>query len=114
MSFNDFISAMLNLLAQPIKRLRNPLESLSIQIDLQNNTIFRIIHYFIKIKPKYKYMWETQMLEQRDNYNKSNNFQSIDNYNEFKEFYSYMITNNIFSYEEAEWLEDAIHDILVD
>jgi hypothetical protein len=42
------------------------------------------------------------------------NFNNISHFYEFQEFYDYMITNNIFNYDEAEWLEDAVHEILVE
>jgi hypothetical protein len=112
---------MLDNMSAPIPRLRNSQERLAIQLELQNTYIFNLINYFIMIKLEYKYNW--------DNMQKKNTFQgafqgafqgdylsfhNISKFSQFMEFHNYMITNNIFDFEEAEWLEDAIQEILVE
>jgi hypothetical protein len=116
MFFNEFIDKMLCLMAYPIPRLRNQQERLSIQLEIQNNYLFNIVKYFIQIKLEYKYDWNLY----QNNYNellknnKYTKFKNITHFNEFQEFYNYMITKNIFNYDEAEFIEDAIHEILVE
>lgn len=100
-------------MSAPIPRLRNSQERLTIQIELQNNYIFSLINYFMMLKPEYKYNWD--MMQQRySSHGDYAKFHNISKFSEFQEFHNYMITNNIFNFVEAEWLEDAIHEILVD
>ncbi len=100
-------------MSAPIARLRNSQERLTIQIELQNTYIFTLINYFMMLKPVYKYNWD--MMQQRySSYGDYAKFHNISKFSEFQEFHNYMITNNIFDFVEAEWLEDAIHEILVD
>lgn len=104
---------MLILMSNPIARLRNTQECLYIQIELQNNYVNNLIKYLIMLMPEYKYNWDIlQIMENRGEI--YNNFTSIENIYEFQEFRSYLLTQNIFSHEEIDWLEDAIHEILVE
>ena len=110
---NDFIDKMLSLMSNPIPRLRNSLECLHIQIELQNNYVYNLINYFIMLMPEYKYNWESmQIMENRGQIYK--NFNSIEKCYKFQDFHSYLLNHNIFNQEEAVWLEDAIHEILVE
>ena len=110
---NAFIAIILELMSNPIPRLRDPLERLSIQIELQTDYIYRFVKYFIMIMPEYKYNWDIlQIMENRGEI--YNNFTSIENIYQFQEFRSYLLAQNIFNYEEIVWLEDAIHEILVE
>jgi len=110
---NEFITKMLELMSNPIPRLRNPQESLCIQIELQNYYVSNLIKYFIMLMPEYKYNWDIlQIMENRGEI--YNNFTSIENIYEFQEFRSYLLAQNIFNHDEVNWLEDAIHEILVE
>jgi hypothetical protein len=118
MLYNEFIEKMLVLMSYPIPRLRNAQERLAIQIELQNSYLFEIVEYFMMIKNEYKYNWDI-FQNNGNNINKENgekymDFKNISHHYEFQEFYDYMITNKVFSYDDAEWLEDAIHEILIE
>jgi uncharacterized membrane protein len=115
MLFNEFIDKMLCLMAYPIPRLRNQQEKLSIQFEIQNDYLYKIVMYFIQIQQEYKHNWVLY----QNNHNQiqkteKKKFKNINNFNEFQQFYEYMIKNKIFNYDEAEWIEDAIHEILVE
>ena len=115
MLYNEFIEKMLDIMSAPIPRLRNSQERLAIQIKLQNTYVFNLLNYFMMLKPEYKYNWD--MMQSRT-YNALQGdylrFNNISKFSEFQDFHNYLITNNIFNVEEAEWLDDAIHEILVD
>ena len=116
MLFNTFIDKMLDLMSNPIMRLRDSQERLTIQFQLQNTYLAEIVNYFMEIRKEYKYNWDCiqanhNTMEKGENYM---NFNNISHFYEFQEFYDYMITNKIFNYDEAEWLEDAVHEILVE
>jgi hypothetical protein len=65
------------------------------------------------LMPEYKYNWDIlQIMENRGEI--YNNFTSIENIYEFQEFRSYLLAQNIFNHDEVDWLEDAIHEILVE
>ena len=123
---NDFLVKLLNLLATQIVRLQDPLIKLQIQIELNKNDVFEIIQYFIDISGKYKEFWDhlnrNIKLIEITQYNNSivsinnndiNTYQ-IQNSREFRYLHKYLLKNKIFNSEELEWLDDAIHDILVD
>jgi len=123
---NDFLVKLLNLLATQIVRLQDPLIKLQIQIELNKNDVFEIIQYFIDISGKYKEFWDhlnrNIKLMEITQYNNSivsinnndiNTYQ-IQNSREFRYLHEYLLKNKIFNSEELEWLDDAIHDILVD
>jgi hypothetical protein len=113
MLFNEFIDKMLSLMSMPIPRLRNTQECLAIQLELQNNYVSNLVKYFIMLMPEYKYNWENL---QHKGHSTSTyvNFKSIDKYMEYNAFHTYLLANNIFNLDEVEWLEDAIHEILVE
>ena len=123
---NEFLVKLLNLLATQIVRLQDPLIKLQIQIELNKNDVFEIIQYFIDISGKYKEFWDhlnrNIKLMEITQYNNSivsinnndiNTYQ-IQNSREFRYLHEYLLKNKIFNSEELEWLDDAIHDILVD
>jgi hypothetical protein len=113
MLFNEFIDKMLDNMSAPIPRLRNPLERLTIQFELQNDYVFNFINYFMMLLPEYRYNWH--IMQKNDSLNGDYlSFHNISNFSEFIEFHNYMVTHNIFNFDEAEWLEDAIHEILVE
>lgn len=113
MLYNEFIDKMLVLMSHPINRLRNPVERMTIQFNLQNTYLYKIFEYFMQIKTEYKYNWYIFQCNENRN-EKYLKFNNVSHYYEFQEFYDYMITNNVFNFDEAEWLEDAIHEILVE
>jgi len=113
--FNEFIDKLLSLLANTIPRLRNAQECLLIQNILQNDCVCNLINNLIIIIPEYKNNWNR--LQNKENYidiDFANNFTPINNFYEFQTFYDYVLTHNIFNHEEADWLDDAIHEILVE
>jgi len=123
---NEFLVKLLNLLATQIVRLQDPVIKLQIQIELNKNDVFEIIQYFIDISGKYKEFWDhlnrNIKLMEITQYNNSivsinnndiNTYQ-IQNSREFRYLHEYLLKNKIFNSEELEWLDDAIHDILVD
>ena len=57
MLFNTFIDKMLDLMSNPIMRLRDSQERLTIQFQLQNTYLAEIVNYFMEIKDEYKYNW---------------------------------------------------------
>lgn len=116
MLFNKFIEKMLELMSYPIPRLKDSQTRLAIQLEVQTKYLAELVDYFMKIKDEYKYNWNIYQnnhntIEKGENYF---NFNNISHFYEFQEFYDYMITNKIFNYDEAEWLEDAVHEILVE
>lgn len=122
MLFNEFIEIMLKSMSYPIIRLQNPQECLAIQLNLHNDYIYNLVNSIINLIPEYKYNWYKMVYVNANNINNISiinrrinlhNFRFIDKYYEFQELYDYIITNNIFTIEEADWLEDAIHEILV-
>ena len=113
MLFNEFIDKMLLLMSNLIPRLRNPQECLAIQLELQNNYVSNLVKYFIMLMPEYKYNWKN-LQHKGHSTSMYVNFKSIDKYMEFYELHTYLLANNIFNLEEVEWLEDAIHEILVE
>jgi len=103
---NDFISKFLNIMSYPCKRLRDDYTKLHIQLELNNQVIFECIEYFISIQSEYQYKWQLAELNiSRDTFD-------IINTNEYQKFYKFIDSKGLFTYNELEWIEDAIHDIL--
>ena len=108
MRVNVFIDKLLELMSNPIQRLEDSQERLYIQLSLQNDYIYNLINHFIKILPTYKYSWNLFQSQ------KIVSFTNIDTCYEYLALRDYLLTNNIFNNDEVLWLDDAIHEILVE
>ena len=93
-------------MSYPCKRLRDDYTKLQIQIELNNHIIFECINYFLSIQSEYQYKWQLAEL------NISKDTIDIVNTNEYKKFYNFITNKQIFTYNELEWIEDAIHDVM--
>ena len=109
MLVNEFITLLLNKLELTVPRVRDACLKLHIQIELQNDFAFNLINYFIMLQPEYKYHWE--LIESNI---VNTNFLEISKLGEFLDLQMYFVSNNLLEPYEAIWLEDAIHEVLVD
>ncbi len=108
MSNNKFIDKVLYKLSLVNPRLRCPLTRLQIQIEMQYPEVLFMIQYFIMLQPEYKYCWtQNCKLELAHSYN-------LIIIPEFLHLKEYFISRNLLNSDEADWLEDAIHETLID
>ena len=101
------IELMLGNLAKPNPRLRCPITRLHIQIEMQYPSVQSLITYFTMIQPEYKYHWN-----QYPTTNAIRGF-NLTNFSEYTALKNYMTGQKLITHDEAEWLEDAIHETLV-
>ena len=107
MANNKFIDRMLLKLSLVNPRLRCPLTKLHIQIEMQYSRCQSLIQHFLILQPEYRYHW-----------NVLTNTNHIRCYNLiqmpiFKELQNYLTGQQLLTFDEADWLEDTIHEILV-
>jgi hypothetical protein len=108
MANNKFIDKILLKLSLTNPRLQCPITRLHIQIEMQYSTIQFIINYLIMLQPEYRYNWKI---------NKHAEYKCmlyLCNIPAFEELKTYMTKEKLLSFDEADWLDDAIHEILVD
>jgi len=108
MANNKFIDKMLLKLALVNPRLRCPLTRLHIQIEMQYPRCQSIIHYFLMLQPEYQYHW-----------NLYPNTNRIRGYNLtqmpiFEQLNNYLTGQKLLTFDEVDWLDDAIHETLLD
>jgi hypothetical protein len=108
MANNQFIDKLLKLLSLVNPRLRCPITKLHIQIEMQYYNVQSLINYFIMLQPEYKYNWKL--------YHNVNPKVEIflTNISAFNELKDYMTREKLLTLDEAEWLEDALHETLID
>jgi hypothetical protein len=108
MSNNKFIDKVLYKLSLVNPRLQCSLTRLYIQIELQYDFLQLIIQYFLTLQPKYQDYW--------NQHNLRNQIQCyyLTNIPEFIQLKEHMTGQKILSHDEADWLEDAIHETLLD
>lgn len=108
MACNKFIEKVLYKLSLTNPRLRCHLTRLHIQIEMQYPSVLNIIQYFLTFQSEYRYHWNLYPnINQILGYN-------LTNILAFKQLKDYMTAQKLISFDEAEWLEDAIHETLVD
>lgn len=108
MSNNKFIDRMLQRLALVNPRLRCFLTRLHIQIEMQYSICQSLIQQFLILQPEYRYHW-----------NLLTDINRIHGYNLiqmsiFEQLKNYLTGQKLLTFDEADWLEDAIHETLVD
>lgn len=103
---NDFIVNFLNIMSFPCKRLRDDITKLQIQIVLNNPIIYNSIDYFLSIKAEYQRKW--YLVEK----NLSRDTYDINKTYGYQQFYKFINKNMLFTNDELEWIEDAIHEIM--
>jgi hypothetical protein len=107
MACNGFVDKMLAKLALVNPRLRCPLTRLHIQIEMQYPIVRSIIQYFLMLQAEYRYHWNL--------YPTTN---AISGYNliqiqAFIQLRDHMTGQKLLTFDEADWLEDAIHETLI-
>ena len=107
MSNNKFIDRVLLRLSLVNSRLRCPLTRLHIQIEMQYPSVLSLIQYFLMLQPEYKYHWN---LYPNTNHIRSYNLTNISAFEQLK---NYLTGQKLLSFDEADWLEDAIHETLL-
>jgi hypothetical protein len=93
-------------MSYPCNRLRDDYIKLQIQIELNNQIIFDCIDFFQSIQNEYQRKWRLVELNvSRDTYDivKTRGYQN---------FYKFITSKKLFTYNELEWVEDAIHEVL--
>lgn len=107
MANNNFIDKVLLKLSLVNIRLRCSLTRLHIQIEMQSPYILSLIQDFIILQPEYQFIW---------NLNNKNYIPAYDltNIPAFVQLKDYLTGQNLLSFDEAEWLDDAIHETLLD
>lgn len=104
---NDFIINFLNFMSYLCTRLQDDSIKLHIQIELNNHQIFTYINFFQNIKNEYQYKWhQVELNVSKDTYD-------IVKTKEYKGFYKFITDKKLFTNDELEWVEDAIHEVLI-
>jgi len=67
-----------------------------------------LIEYFLMLQPEYYYSWNQHHIR---NYICGYNLTNIPAFLELKD---YMTSQKLLYFDEADWLEDAIHETLLD
>ena len=108
MACNDFIIQLLDKLSLVNPRLRCPITRLQIQIEMQYPSVLFIIEYFLMLKPEYQYNWSHCINPQ--------NYKAIiiAELPAFEDLKTYITEQKLLTYDEAGWLDDAIHETLLD
>jgi hypothetical protein len=110
MSVNKFLQTMIDKMSFPIPRLRKPEEQITVILQLYTEEIFQIISFILIKKSEYKYNWSNiKTLCYQNNYTEDNELKKYINY--LKEM---SINCNAMNFEEADWIDDAVHEILID
>jgi hypothetical protein len=108
MAVNSFINNILTALSIPFPRLEEPLNQLHILTEMMNPKAFSLINYFLMLAPEYRYNW--QLIIQREI---ETSYLEIDKLPQFQILRSYMVSKGLLTEYEAEFLDDAIHEVLV-
>lgn len=106
---NEFIDKFLYYMSLPNPRLQNDIIRLHIQMELQDADLFSLIEELIMIIPEYKYCWKNVESRKIEN----NNIIQISNMEQYRVFYNYISNKGLFSNDEIEWFDDAIHNVLI-
>lgn len=108
MACNNFIDKLLIKLSLVNPRLRCPLTRLQIQLEMQYPIVQNLIQYFLMLQPEYQYHWNL--------YQNTNNIRgyNLTNISEFEQLLNHLTCYKLLSFDEADWLEDAIHETLLD
>ena len=103
MSVNAFIEKLIIKMSHPIPRLRDPMEQLHIQIEMQDFDVNLIVSFLLMKKPEYKYNWG--FVKAGTHFDDAS----------VKEYIQQLLVQmKIFNTEEVEWVDDAVHEILVE
>ena len=127
MANNKFIEKFLMNLSLANPRLRCPLTRLHIQIEMQSPSVQSLIQYFLMLQPEYQYnLRNLGSLKTSSVLNMSvldntllTNTSVLDNtlltnIAEFVQLKDYLTGQKLLYFDEADWLEDAIHETLLD
>ncbi len=111
MSNNKFIEKVLEKLSEISPRLECSITRLQIQIELQYGYIQQLIAFFLMLQPEYSYNWsridKNEVISPKI-------ILDITQFGEFFNLYNYMLDRQLLTTDEAIWLEDAIHDTLLE
>jgi hypothetical protein len=110
MIINTFISQLLDKLSNISPRLEDSTIKLHIQIELQDEYAMNLLNYFVMLQPEYKYHW---ILLKNNNF-RQQKILEIAKLVEFIDLQIYLISNNLLNKDEILWLDDAIHEVLID
>jgi hypothetical protein len=108
MANNKFIDRVLLRLSLANPRLRCPRTRLHIQIEMQYPSVMSLIEYFLILQPEYRYLWN---FCPRPNINQLYN---LTNMSQFEKLKNYLTGQKLLTFDEADWLDDAIHETLLD
>ena len=108
MANNKFIDSVLLRLSLANPRLRCPLTRLHIQIEMQYPSVMSLIEYFLILQPEYKYHWNSHHGIYRP-YNLN-----LTNISQFEKLRNHLTGQKLLTFDEADWLDDAIHETLLD
>jgi hypothetical protein len=111
MTNNKFIEKVLEKLASISPRLECSITRLQIQIELQYENVQKLIDFFIILKPEYNYQW---LCINTNQISSPKITLDITRLNEFLYLHKYLLDRHLLTEEEAYWLEDAIHDTLLE
>jgi hypothetical protein len=109
MLVNEFISNLLNTLGLAVPRIRDSMVKLHIQFELQNDLVFHLLNYFIMLQPEYKYNWN--LLE---NNISNDNYKQISEMSQYLDLQMYLVSKQLLDSNEVIWLDDTIHQVLID
>lgn len=108
MANNKFIDKVLINLSLANPRLQCPLTRLHIQIEMQSPNVQFLIQYFLMLQQEYQYNWHMYAISNHiGGYN-------LTNISAFAQLKDYMTSQKLLYFNEADWLEAAIHDTLLD
>lgn len=114
MNCEIFIKNLINILSWPNQRLQdsdiqtNLIHVLTIRLTLD---IQDVIKYFIDIKSEYKKIWNN--IDQNISINERKIEKDISVMPQYMILYQYLASNNYLLIDELEWLDDALHEVLV-
>lgn len=111
MSNNKFIEKVLEKLAGISPRLECSITRLQIQIELQYEDIQQLIAFFLMLQPEYSYYWLRINTREITSPKITLN---ITQFGEFVGLYNYLLDKKLLTEDEAIWLDDAIHDTLLE
>jgi len=108
MANNKFIDRVLLRLSLANPRLRCPQTRLHIQIEMQYPSVMSLIEYFLILQPEYRHLWN---YHPRPNINQLYN---LTNMSQFEKLRNHLTGQKLLTFDEADWLDDAIHETLLD
>jgi hypothetical protein len=81
---------------------------------MQYPSVQFLIEYLLTLQPEYQCFWNTRNTRNTRNRSNITCCYNLDNIPVFAKLKDYMTGQKLLYFDEAEWLEDAIHETLVD